>query len=656
MKTIFGGILIATTLFASVIQTRAIEGLKVSIQGSNAMVSWPSQTGATYIVQYRPTLNTNDVWTTLTNNLPGTPGTNWTSFIHFNSVQYPGSGIALGDTNIAPPPPPEYNRMSLQTSSLTVEQLAARREQLRQEADAALADMMDLLSNTVAQAEADRQAWIAAGRPARIQNTAQSMSTSEMDTSQTVTNTGFYKVVRNGVHVIGLTNGSALSGTVSFLVEVGNGSGELNSLSVMENGAPVGNSSQFAPFTLPLMASMDTTQMSNGVHQIFVSSSWYLPGSDGDGILTPYVQAESTLFTVTVQNEISFSGWMPSFGQETNLLFINAQSAHASADWEIDIYGEQYNYIGTFRGHTDNGIISGIWNLLGPNQEYHADNFFIFVITTSYSTGSSMMEEATLASASRVSPKTYRNWERWADRGDWVVVNQLAWENLLGGDDFDIMTDGFVSIAHAYGLDAYPYGNEWEQAFRIHWAGTNYPQPTLDWQTFRQSLYWTNSRSLFYFGHGGDDGIGRDASYTNRFISQKEIASVLKTIPAGQTNRHNFRFVFLDGCETAKGKLPEAFGIIPKENLKLEAYDYSAVRPSTFVGWNDSPAAAFDDHSILMDHVYFIQNFQYLWSTGLGVRAALDQAKDSPLSTAINPKNLTVFGYKDLGPNQYNGR
>jgi hypothetical protein len=60
MKTKNGGILIAAVVLASALQAPAIEQLKVTVQGSNAIVAWPSRTGETYIVQYRPTLATND--------------------------------------------------------------------------------------------------------------------------------------------------------------------------------------------------------------------------------------------------------------------------------------------------------------------------------------------------------------------------------------------------------------------------------------------------------------------------------------------------------------------------------------------------------------------------------------------------------------------
>ena len=61
MNTIKQGIIGTAVLLVAAHHTFAIEGLKLSLQCSNVVLSWPSVEGETYIVQYRPTL------------VPGTP-------------------------------------------------------------------------------------------------------------------------------------------------------------------------------------------------------------------------------------------------------------------------------------------------------------------------------------------------------------------------------------------------------------------------------------------------------------------------------------------------------------------------------------------------------------------------------------------------------
>jgi hypothetical protein len=216
------------------------------------------------------------------------------------------------------------------------------------------------------------------------------------------------------------------------------------------------------------------------------------------------------------------------------------------------------------------------------------------------------------------------------------------------------MTDGFVQDAEHVPLPVRPNHPSGE-AFRIHYKDT---QEAYDWEAFRQALYNSASRNLFYCGHGGDNGIGRDASDINRFIPQEEIGIALNTIPPGQTNRHGFRFAFLDGCASAKGQLPDAFGMLHKENLDYKHYYWAGERYSAFLGWNIEPAiGTLAGHTVNVYHWRFIQNFLYNWTSGAwpSVREALNHAGNGPFGwTGVNPQTLTVFGYRDLGCNQSN--
>ncbi|MGI8965914.1 MAG: hypothetical protein ACR2H1_07485, partial [Limisphaerales bacterium] len=82
----------------------AIEGLKISLQSSNVVLSWPSLETETFIVQFRLAFGTNTPWQMLTNNLPADPGTNLTVFVHSNQVSGAfmsggGGGSSPSDSN-----------------------------------------------------------------------------------------------------------------------------------------------------------------------------------------------------------------------------------------------------------------------------------------------------------------------------------------------------------------------------------------------------------------------------------------------------------------------------------------------------------------------------------------------------------------------------
>jgi hypothetical protein len=98
MKTFTKGVLGAfALLLLSSASSFAIEGLHVSVQSTNAVLSWPSVDVQNYIVQYQPSLTSTGSWLTLTSSLPGDSGTNFTFYVLSNVVQYPP--IISGGTN-----------------------------------------------------------------------------------------------------------------------------------------------------------------------------------------------------------------------------------------------------------------------------------------------------------------------------------------------------------------------------------------------------------------------------------------------------------------------------------------------------------------------------------------------------------------------------
>ncbi len=85
----------ASLLVGSAVQMFAIEGLQLSLQSTNVVLTWPSTdgSGATYIIQRRPDLTTNSTWTILASSYPAATGTNLTVFVDYGATPVPkGSG------------------------------------------------------------------------------------------------------------------------------------------------------------------------------------------------------------------------------------------------------------------------------------------------------------------------------------------------------------------------------------------------------------------------------------------------------------------------------------------------------------------------------------------------------------------------------------
>ena len=78
-------------LLASSISSFAIEGLKVSVQQTNAILHWPSDPSETYIVQYRSNLSASASWLTLTDLYAADSSSNVTYFLHYNFRDLPAN-------------------------------------------------------------------------------------------------------------------------------------------------------------------------------------------------------------------------------------------------------------------------------------------------------------------------------------------------------------------------------------------------------------------------------------------------------------------------------------------------------------------------------------------------------------------------------------
>ncbi len=619
MKKLILYLIVAGTS-CSAFQSHAIEGLTIQPQNGNIVLTWPSTSASTYIVQYRDAFDTNHPWQTLQSGLSGDDGT--TSYTDPGRFPIPPAG-GSGQT------------MATRSTTLATDATATDTGIIMPP----LPPGMTLGSDgTVTLAPMGRMATAYAGLPSPG-------PIGQSNTNPPVPPTyRFYRVVATGFSIIGVNNGDTVSGTISIAVEYGDVSGDVSTLTLNDDNGSIAPQ-LCAPFTSVPTFTIDTTQMSNGVHQIYASASWSVPSQNDDGSTETLC---SIPITINVSNEISFPAWLPEYGDYSdyvgNALFFSATSAHAVAGYMIDVYNGEDSYIGTWQGQITNGLIQFWWDLNGPGGLPVPNNqAFTFVVTTSYAAGTS----------SAVAPKTYKQTDPWIGIGDWVVANQQAWENYLGAENLDTVADSFVQAAQADGsLTVRPTPNV-DTAFRINF-GSGYSDSTRNsqWSTFRSALYDPNSRNLFYLGHGAFEGLGASGD-TNKFITASEIAGQLHTIPIGQTNRHAFRFVFLDRCATSDGRMPEAFGIQHKEGIPLSTFYSSSKRPCTFVGWNTEKWIGIQNNVVLDDHWKFVQYFQLNWITH-GVKSAFDIASKKSDVQMIHYSTLKIFGYPDLPYNSFN--
>jgi hypothetical protein len=212
MKRFTGGLagraFIALGLLLATTTAHAIEGLKLAVVQTNAVLSWPSAAGETYIVQWRGTFDTNCPWTSLSTNLPAATGTNWTSFVDIGGVTYPPPGTGGGGGSQTPPP--MFCSSTASGATATGDTTAASAKKPKKKP--VLPKLPPFPWDPAAQSPAPSSF-------SRLSGGVQPASNGP--TGSTNTTCGFYRVVHNGVHFFDLANGQSLSGEGLLQIEAG---------------------------------------------------------------------------------------------------------------------------------------------------------------------------------------------------------------------------------------------------------------------------------------------------------------------------------------------------------------------------------------------------------------------------------------------------
>jgi hypothetical protein len=354
--------IVLTVLMANAIRSYGIEGLRISVQqGTNIVLGWPSCTNETYIIQYctvlAPTSPTNP-WQTLTDYYAAFAYTNWTTYTISNAIPIPipgGGGTNNGGSG--PPPLPDDATMTDATADAT----AVASPQTLAEGESVVPPSpwipATLPNGAILTASA---AYIPLPPPPQpspvaylLHGRVVSPDGGTNGGGSGISDPGFYLVVRDGVHCVGLTNGSVVSGTVTIPLEIAVEGDPIQGVALYVDGNAA--SGGLAQLTNGLWTfQWDSTTVPNGLHQLSAEVVFY------DYDTFPDV---TNSLSITVSNAISWPfPFSQVFGQGVGI-WVNVQSALAPAYYWIAVYGSQTNYLGYFSGYTPNGSISFTWDL-----------------------------------------------------------------------------------------------------------------------------------------------------------------------------------------------------------------------------------------------------------------------------------------------------
>jgi hypothetical protein len=594
-------------------------------------------------VQYKADLNPGSAsqWVTLTNYMPAAAGTNATYFVHAGIVQNANCG-GLNAPSASP-------AASTGAGSLSAEPTVVPGDRSLPPVPLGLYppgfDFSDYLILDPAHGD-----WIS-GSSAAGQSLVASVINSPApagDLGGPTPETGFYRVVRDGIHFVGLTNGVVLSGYVQIPVEFGvDSTDQIAGLTFDADGGPLIGAAGTGG--APWMMDWNSTLVTNGAYNVGAELDF-----DSD---TPVTNSP---VSVTVNNPIFFPLYFTRiFG---NQMWILAQSAIAPANYQIDMYTgdnvDQADYIGSFSNYTADGVISFLWDLTDGNGYSYTNDSFTGVFSVAPA-GTAPTGGQPLGASSSIT----NHWGKeayWSGLGYFVVayspvdnsVNDATYENqmLIGGPSGQyggVITPLTDKAGGPYHLSP---GNVYAtSAFRMHDTNTE--------ETLLGYIADSDYRNFYFFGHGSPTGIGggtidptTGGQVPAILSSNLTYALQNEVIGLHAANRHPYRLVFLDGCETAsKGNWAECFGI-PAQ--KLDDYFFvngTGVRSRAFVGYTKPVSfnpATWNLRSAMLGNFFGDWVGRYTIS-----QCVSNEVNDVYKTGSPMPSSATIYGAQDLNIN-----
>jgi hypothetical protein len=624
--------IMAGVLLALPVGIRAIENLQISVPCPDVVLAWPSVEGETYIVQHRATLDTNSAWETLTNALPAEVGTNWTWFVHSNQMIRATNGGSGGGGGSAPPSPmsaklqmeAELAGTAFPIGEAARQFLAKRRVyppytwdlQKRPPYPWELENRPPLPWEPGAMKPATKTAGIASGAGAEIESDGPLDSGGETNVVS-----GFYRVVREGVHLWGVTNDMVLSGVLEIPIELGTTNELRPGIQLFADGIALPVCQVAIPEAGFPVARWNTAFLRNGTCSLHAECSFLGTEDLMVGVTN----------SVTVDNGVSFTDFQALFGDQ---MWVYAELAVNDADVEIDMFADG-EFIGTFYDSTSDGVISFVWDLTDGNN---------YVFTNETFRGE-FYAAATGGNPRTNRPAIYDWYKEYGLPGDtfsvaWAITKVLP----LASRVENLMLTGVINIlASPAANDPYQLspGNTYDgAAFRMT-SGTK--------TNLLSYLADPSSRNFYFFGHGNARSFGDYSRALGGWLSQitaEEISDTLTNrFPSGR-NYHPYRFVFLDSCQSANGPLSDGFGIARHQMPRAFYKDLLKVGARAFVGYmNPSiplPTSP-NDHTFNAD---MLGQFFFKWREGQNLQQIVNEAKQHPY-WPLDP-SATIWGATNL--------
>jgi hypothetical protein len=657
MKMIKLSIIGAVALsFASAVQTHAITNTAITISGTNLVLSWPSYGYETYLVQYRQTLDTTDSWSVLTNAYPAN-STNRTTFTLYGLVPPPASGGGSGSGNlVGGPPSPSFASGSVMARNSGP--LLVPTDGSGGAVPLALYPPGFNLSGYTIIDPLTGESANGAGYVIRLQALGAAQPLDDPSGDPPPPETGFYRVFHIP-NFLANFSGYTFNGPTFISVDYAPPDAPVDyvdNTTVLINGQPT-DEAIFMPYVINGVTNWGVgiyfDRFPNGTNTIQLLTT--VRESDTLNDQTPYMVFSNAPAAINIGNSITFTNW-------SELILSNTYTFQAqtvpNVNWEIDIYDVYDNFVNYQTGYSADGNISWTWNLMdywGNSRLGDSDPFFFPYITVTQNSSSPTQSGGAQPNAG----SSTSSWmpplaEQFPSQGDWIFTYMDKFyddgtSNYVGGTSY--MLNGIHTMEGGpaewnIGLLEVPVK-----------FGRTYSQTNRDssWESLGLWLESWNNRNFYYFGHGSPNSIGGDISTldsSNNITGAQNLPSGHAYLTAQWVHDNvtfnktwgpmPFRFVYLDGCDTAAGNWPWAWGV-PKQSVSPDWYknsgnNPSGFRPNAFAGW-DVEIGGSKDWGTMDKFWEFRKDWMAEWA------GTFQEQLDDAFDTARSVSNWVDFGH-----------
>jgi hypothetical protein len=374
-------------------------------------------------------------------------------------------------------------------------------------------------------------------------------------------------------------------------------------------------------------AQWDTTAVANGTYQVQAECP-----IDDDA------SAFGAASFVNVQNDVCFPDNLPICG---SALFVTPQTVNTNGTFTMDVYDDQTNLVTSVSGSVDAngycndpntgqpGITVGLQDTNGVDLP--STYFTVDVTTWPVAVASNGKIHPNASSSGGHGARRFGHEGPWNGLRGWV----MAYMPIFGTDQTpsstkldELMATAAVAVLNRYGTEGILNG---EYTTAAGYASAMALSTTHDWTTLADLLHDTSSRNFYYFGHAGKALIGSKRNPIS--FDQDELQNVILQNSANPMGTHSlwqhpYRFVFLDGCQTAAGTLPALFGV-PNTPVTDDVWNKAGLPPRSFLGWQSYTGTSFkkDGTPIYDDtRLRYMENFWQDWAGNQRLQDAIHNA------------------------------